>query len=227
MVTQSISIIIAAHQPLLLCGLMTLLRTDEGLNVLASCRDGMTCLQAIRDLSPDVAIIDCSLPNRGTSHVLAAVRSGELHTRPVVLSGAEDPSGTANLVKEGAYSVLSKEAPPDALVRCLRDVPGGQRALPIAGSANGGKRDARDLEGVQSSALTERERQIMNLVCEGLSNKDIGRLFELSDGTVKVHLHHIYEKLAIHNRTALAVLAAGNAHGRGVNGEASDLKRTR
>jgi hypothetical protein len=50
----------------------------------------------------------------------------------------------------------------------------------------------------------------MTLVCEGLSNKDIGRQFNLSDGTVKVHLHHIYEKLAIHNRTALAILAAGD-----------------
>jgi DNA-binding NarL/FixJ family response regulator len=47
----------------------------------------------------------------------------------------------------------------------------------------------------------------MTLVCEGLSNKGIGREFNLSDGTVKVHLHHIYEKLAIHNRTALAMLA--------------------
>jgi two-component system nitrate/nitrite response regulator NarL len=56
--------------------------------------------------------------------------------------------------------------------------------------------------------LTERERQIMELVRAGLSNKEIGRQCELSDGTVKVHLHYIYEKLAVHNRTALAVLAA-------------------
>ncbi|MBV9532462.1 MAG: response regulator transcription factor, partial [Bradyrhizobium sp.] len=58
-----------------------------------------------------------------------------------------------------------------------------------------------------------RERQIMQLVCEGLLNKDIARQIAVSDGTVKVHLHHIYEKLAIQNRTALALLAAGNWHG--------------
>jgi two-component system, NarL family, nitrate/nitrite response regulator NarL len=62
-----------------------------------------------------------------------------------------------------------------------------------------------------SVVLTERECQIMHLVCEGLSNKEIGRRFNLSDGTVKVHLHHIYEKLAIHNRTAPAVLTAGKS----------------
>jgi DNA-binding CsgD family transcriptional regulator/CRP-like cAMP-binding protein len=72
-----------------------------------------------------------------------------------------------------------------------------------------------------SIVLTERERQIMHLICEGLSNKDIGRRFNLSDGTVKAHLHHIYEKLAIHNRTALAMLAAGKSRRVGSSRERS------
>ena len=54
--------------------------------------------------------------------------------------------------------------------------------------------------------LTEREREIMHLVAEGLANKEVGRLLNISDGTIKVHLHHIYRKLAITNRTALAAL---------------------
>ncbi len=58
-----------------------------------------------------------------------------------------------------------------------------------------------------SIVLTERERQIMQLVCEGRSNKEVGRELNLSEGTVKVHLHNIYQKLAIRNRTALAALA--------------------
>jgi two-component system nitrate/nitrite response regulator NarL len=57
------------------------------------------------------------------------------------------------------------------------------------------------------TVLTERERQIMHLVSEGLSNKEVGRQLNISDGTIKVHLHHIYQKLAISNRTALAALA--------------------
>ena len=59
-----------------------------------------------------------------------------------------------------------------------------------------------------STALTARERQIMDLVCEGQSNKEVGRKLDLSEGTVKVHLHHIYQKLAIRNRTALTAFAA-------------------
>jgi two-component system nitrate/nitrite response regulator NarL len=86
-------------------------------------------------------------------------------------------------------------------------------------SLNGYDRSARGLAGDPSTRLTGRERQIMPLVCEGLSNKDIGRQFRLSDGTVKVHLHHIYEKLAIHNRTSLAVLAVGNPNLYGSDGD--------
>ena len=57
------------------------------------------------------------------------------------------------------------------------------------------------------AALTDRERQIVQLVSEGLSNKEIGRRLDISDGTIKAHLHNIYDKLAINNRTALAALA--------------------
>jgi two-component system, NarL family, nitrate/nitrite response regulator NarL len=69
----------------------------------------------------------------------------------------------------------------------------------------------RDRTESPSVVLTEREQQITQMVREGLSNKEIGRRCNVSDGTVKVHLHHIYEKLAIHNRTALAVLDLGTS----------------
>jgi two-component system, NarL family, nitrate/nitrite response regulator NarL len=205
-----VDVVVAAHEPVVLFGLMAMLRTTkQNFDVVASCRDGRTCLQAIRKLSPALAVLDSSLPDRGVLHVLAAVRSEELRTRVIVLSGSDDPSHTANLVGKGAYRILPKEVSPDALVRCLRQIPYGRRSPPVLKSLDGHDRSAGGLAGDLSDLLTERERQIMHLVCEGLSNKDIGRQLKLSDGTVKVHLHHIYEKLAIHNRTALAMLAAG------------------
>ena len=79
-------------------------------------------------------------------------------------------------------------------------------------SPNRSKRSPQETPGSPSTALTERERQIMHLVCEGQSNKKVGRKLNLSESTVKVHLHHIYQKLAIRNRTALA---AGGAAVRG------------
>jgi DNA-binding CsgD family transcriptional regulator len=71
-------------------------------------------------------------------------------------------------------------------------------------SPNRSKRSPQETPGRPSTALTERERQILHLVCGGQSNKKVGRKLNLSESTVKVHLHHIYQKLAIRNRTALA-----------------------
>jgi two-component system nitrate/nitrite response regulator NarL len=217
MAARCVNIVVAAHEPVVLCGLIAMLRAEPDFKVVAICRDGVTCLQAIRDLSPDLALLDSSLPRQGGLRVLASVKSEQLGTRVIFLSASAHSSNAANLMGRGAYGVLSKEASPEVLVRCLREVP-EQRWSSGRKSRNGHDPRSHPATESPSNALTRRERQVMNLVCEGLSNKDIGRQFNLSDGTVKVHLHHIYEKLAIRNRTALAMLAAGDSEASRRNG---------
>jgi DNA-binding NarL/FixJ family response regulator len=119
---------------------------------------------------------------------------------------------TATAIARGAYGVIPKEAGPELLLRCLRKVASGLRLLPHAiwdiTLRKGHKSAPRGtLENLQT-ALSVRERQIMQLVCEGLSNKEIGRQLHVSGGTITVHLHRIYQKLGIQNRTALAALAS-------------------
>jgi two-component system nitrate/nitrite response regulator NarL len=105
---------------------------------------------------------------------------------------------------DGACIVLSKEADAEMLVATLRKAAQGHAAAsPSAWQAND---EARAGEKPLTQ-LTDRERQIMRLVSEGLSNKEIGRRLNLADGTIKVHLHHIFQKLDISNRTILAALA--------------------
>jgi two-component system, NarL family, nitrate/nitrite response regulator NarL len=222
MATRCVSVIVGAHQPVVLCGLVSILRAEPDFTVIASCREGIACLEAIRDLSPDLAVLSASLPDQGAVQVLSALGSEQLGTQVILLSDSPDSSGATDLLAKGACCVLSMETPLDILVRCLREAPHGQKALLIHKPLNGHNHSPRSRVEGASVMLTERERQIMQLVREGLSNKDIGRQCNLSDGTVKVHLHHIYEKLAIRNRTALAVLAAGDLHGAGGNGEAND-----
>jgi DNA-binding NarL/FixJ family response regulator len=149
-----------------------------------------------------LALLDLSLPVQCGLQVLAMIRLERLCTRVIFLSASSDASDTAKPLAGGEYDVIPKEAAPHLLVRFLRQVASGLRSLPIPKSRN-----IHELEN-QSAALTERERQIMHLTCKGLSNKEVGRQLVLCEGTVKVHLHHIYQKLAIHNRTALAALAA-------------------
>jgi len=100
-----------------------------------------------------------------------------------------------------------KETLPETLVRSLRQIASGERIVPqssidqVVPAGHGVNSDN------ALAVLTDRERQIMRLVSEGLSNKQIGRRLNITDGTIKVHLHHIFQKLEISNRTALAALA--------------------
>ena len=109
----------------------------------------------------------------------------------------------------GAYGVVPRDASPEALITCLYWVAAGRRMLPFLLSGE----EPRQMQGRWTNygdsllQLTERERQIMQLVSEGLSNKEIGRRLNISDRTIKVHLHNIFQKLSISNRTALAAMA--------------------
>jgi two-component system nitrate/nitrite response regulator NarL len=204
------SLVIAARHPVVLCGLMSILRAESELNVVASCRDGATCIEAILELSPQLALLDLPLP--GLSGLLSAINLKHLCTRVVFLSTSSEYPDTKTAIEMGAYGTISKEAGPQLVTRSLRQVASGQRLLPRAAwdyvERNEHESGARGALENLPTMLTERERQIMHLVSQGRSNKEVGRQLKLSDGTIKVHLHHIFQKLAIHNRTALVALAA-------------------
>ncbi len=191
--------VIADRYPVVLCGLKSILHAENDFIVVASCCDGAKAMEAIRDLSPDIALLD--MQDAIGLEILAAVRSERLCTRVVFLTAAVGDRELVTVAAWGAYGVVTKDAEPEMLVDFLRQVASG-RLLPL------GLLDAEHSWQQERGAriiLTEREYQIMELVSEGLSNKEIGRRLNLSEGTIKVHLHHTYQKLAVHNRTALAV----------------------
>jgi DNA-binding NarL/FixJ family response regulator len=210
---RCVSVVIADRHPVVLCGLQSMLCAESDFNVVASCRDGKTLLEVIRDRSPDLALLDpFLLDDLNGLRLLAAIKSEHLGTRVVFFSLSFDTPETASAIARGAYGVILKEAAPELLLRSLRTVASGQRLLP-RGISNIKPRKWHKsdplgtLENLQT-AMTARERQIMHLVCQGLPNKEIGRLLHVAGGTIAVHLHRIYQKLAIQNRTALAALAS-------------------
>jgi two-component system, NarL family, nitrate/nitrite response regulator NarL len=95
----------------------------------------------------------------------------------------------------GAYGVIRKDVTPEILVQSLRRIADGQRLLPPSSSDRIVSREQGKVAVAENvlAVLTERERQIMHLVSEGLSNKEIGRKLNITDGTIKVHLHHIFQ----------------------------------
>jgi len=116
---------------------------------------------------------------------------------------------------------------PEILVQALRQVAEGRRLL-LLPTADQAVREQIAITESALAVLTDRERQIMRLVSEGLSNKEIGRRLNISDGTIKVHLHHIFQKLEISNRTVLAAMAISQDDGGGVipEHETSRIRRT-
>ena len=219
MATRRVGVVIADRHPFVLCGLKSVLEAESEFKVVATCRDGTTCIEAIRDLSPELALLDMSLPPEGGLPMLAAISSERLRTRLVFLSASLETSAVVTAIAGGAYGVIPQDATPQLLVRCVRKVTSGQKLLPIASwdpeLRNGHKHYSSRGLGTLSAVLSTRERQIVHLVGEGLTNKEIGRQLKLADGTIKVHLHRVYQKLAIHNRTMLAVLANGDRDGIG------------
>jgi len=196
-----ISIVIADHHPMVLCGLKSILCAEKGFNIVASYYDGVKCLQAIRDLSPDIALLGMFMPAVTGLEILRAATSEGLRTRVVLLAGSVGDRELVAAAAWGAYGVVTIEVTPEMLVYFLRQIAAG-RLLPLALLDAEHKHEQ---ERCAQTVLTERERQIIELVSEGLSNKQVGRRLDLSEGTIKVHLHHIYQKLAINNRTALAI----------------------
>jgi two-component system, NarL family, nitrate/nitrite response regulator NarL len=181
--TECIRVVIADPYPVIRTGLATVLEAEPDFRIVAHCADSATCIKAIQEFRPDIAIVDVSLPE-----ILAVIRSEGLPTRIVLFTALEG--------REGVYAVVPKDADPQRLLQTLRQVASGQKVL---------QQPAGDAEKA-ITALTDRERQILRLVSEGLSNKEIGRRLKITDGTVKVHLHNLFQKLVVGNRTALAAV---------------------
>jgi len=209
------SVVIADRHPVVLQGLTNVLQAESGFKVVASCSDGTNCIEAIRSLVPDIAILDISLPGLTGLEILTIANSESLSTRLVCFSASVEDRELVISAAAVAYGVILKDVTLEILVQSLRQVADGQRLLPPPADQTI-PREQRNIAENVLTVLTDRERQIMRLVSEGLSNKEIGRRLNIVDGTIKVHLHHIFQKLEISNRTVLAALAISHDDSVGV-----------
>lgn len=200
-------LVIADRHPVVLQGLASVFATVRDFEIVASCSDGASCVEAIRNSGSDIALVEEAFADVAGAEILAMIDDERLSTRVVFF--AAEHGDLSPSIAAGACSVISKHASLEALVQSLRVVADGGHLLPVPAPdllpASKGA-DGAVVDGVLA-VLTEREREIMRLVSEGLSNKAIARRLNLSQGTIKVHLHHVYRKLEINNRTELAALA--------------------
>lgn len=202
-------LLIADRHPVVLYGLASIFAAQRDFEIIASCSDGASCVEAMRSLAPDFAILDDAFLDLSGPEILAIANAENLPTRLVFFTASVDHGDLVAAAAAGACAIVPRHATPEILLQSLRRVASRWSLLPRLSSEQvlaGEERNSVTVENVLA-VLTDREREIMRLVSEGLSNKAIARRLSISQGTIKVHLHHIYQKLEINNRTALATLA--------------------
>jgi len=209
----SISIVLADDHPVVLRGVDAILSVHTDMNVLAVCTDGRAAAEAIRQLAPNVAVLDVVMPGFNGLEVLSTTAAEGSITKIVFLTAFATDDHILSAIANGARGIVVKEAAPDSLVECLRTVAAGKQWFPPDVVETALRRDAsRRAESDRVGSLTAREQQIVALVADGLSNREIARRINLAEGTIKLHLHTIYEKLETPNRTALTALAIAFRH---------------
>jgi two-component system, NarL family, nitrate/nitrite response regulator NarL len=206
---RSLTVVIADDHPVVLKGLRGLIETDHQFEVVGACADGVTALRLLQAHSPDLAVLDISMPGLTGVEVLRHLRRTNSKTRVVFLTASASDQQIIEAVALDAYGLMLKEAAADDLLECLQSVSAGVRWLPapLVNLARERERKRKAEADVLETALTTRERELVLLVADGLSNKEIARRIGVTEGTVKIHLHNIYQKLGVTNRTSMVSLA--------------------
>ena len=207
---RSVSIIVADDHPVVLGGLITLLKEDKTFKLVATCRNGEEAIDTIRALKPAIALLDVNMPKSNGLQVLKTLNAENLPTRVCFLAASLTDREIVDATNQGAVGILLKESAPDTLITCLHAIADGQKWLPanLIEGANERLREHHAQIAKVSEALSRREIEIMLKVAEGFSNKEVGRQLNISEGTVKMHLHSIYQKIHVTNRTSLANFAS-------------------
>src|SRR5215204_757628 len=205
---EEYTVVLADDHPIVLDALQALLRPERRFSVVATYANGQDALAGLRELEPQLAVLDINMPEPNGLQVLAAIEEEGLRTRVILLTGSASDGQIVKAVSHGAWGILLKDVAASTLLECLDKVAQGERWLPAALVSSAALREAErqgDLDRLEN-VLTAREREIAMLVATGNSNKHIAREAAISEGTVKLHLHNIYRKLSVPNRTSLSSL---------------------
>lgn len=200
-----ITLILADDHPLILDGMENLFRIEKDLRVVARCLDGEETLKAVRKHKPDILILDIRMPGKDGLAVLRAMRKENLPTPVVLLTAVVEEEEVAEAIRLGVRGLVLKELAPKLLVQCIREVNAGGLWLEKHSVSTALERLLQREAGRKEAAqvLTPREVEIVRQVAAGLRNAQIATQLFISEGTVKMHLHNIYQKLNVDNRTKL------------------------
>jgi two-component system, NarL family, nitrate/nitrite response regulator NarL len=190
---------------------------SRGIEVLAGLDSGVDCLEKIKDIDPDLLLLDLRMPDMDGLQVLKKIRKKDTKIPVVMLTTSDDEADLIECLKNGAQGYLLKDMEPDALVGALDDILSGNTVVAKGLTnvlAKAIKGDVPNKKAKKSAALfeelTPREAEILTYLGDGQSNKSIANALSISDGTVKLHVKSILRKLKVHSRVEAAIMAVKN-----------------
>jgi DNA-binding NarL/FixJ family response regulator len=204
-----IRIVVVDDHPIVLQGLRLLFERQPDFLVLACCVDAESAVEAVGAHRPDVVILDLRMPGASGLDALRAILSRKIACRSVLLTAAITHDEVLEAMKLGVRGLVLKESPPETLLTCVRQVYQGKEWLDPDTLTRTFRtvldRDAALREAAET--LTAREIEVVRMIGQGLRNRLIADRLSISERTVKVHLHNVYEKLGLDGRLELVLFA--------------------
>ena len=206
---EVIRVLIADDHRMVRQGLRTFLELQDGIEVAGEAADGAQCAELAAELKPDVILLDLVMPGVDGVGAMELLREAGSTARVLVVTSFTDRRMIIPAIRAGARGYVYKDVDPSALAAAVRSVHAGhvllepEVATALLDSGSGGAAEA----GVQAPSLTAREREVLVLIAQGRSNREIARALVLAEKTVKTHVSNILMKLGVADRTQAALWA--------------------
>ncbi len=196
----TIRLLVVDDHPPMRMGLVALIKSQPGMDVVAEASDGEEAIEVYDDVRPDVTLMDLRMPGMGGVEAILAIRKKHPDARVIVLSTYDLDEDIYRAIQSGAKSYLLKDMSTEEIASTIRAVYAGETLLPREVAE-------RLTQSSQRQPLTERERDVLEALIKGRSNKEIASNLCISEDTVKSHLKTLFSKLRVRDRTGAAVEA--------------------
>ncbi len=207
---KKIRLLLIEDNRLLRDGILTILKPQKDIVIIAASGDGKNTILKIHELKPNVVLLDLGLRSQNSLHVVEIVKKEFPQAKIIVMDLAPVQADILQYVKAGANGFILKDATLNDFLITIRSVAEGSTVLPpllvdslftqiVEHAVRDGKSKLKE-----AVRMTKREREVIALLSEGMSNKEIGQRIHVSTYTVKSHVHNIMEKLALHTRLEIA-----------------------
>ncbi|ABR49280.1 two component transcriptional regulator, LuxR family [Alkaliphilus metalliredigens QYMF] len=208
---KKIKILLVDDHSLMRQGLKQIIELEKDMEVIGQAGDGEEALEKVKQVCPDVILLDINMPKLNGIQVLRRLKDMDKTTKVIMLTFHEDREYLFETINLGANGYVLKDAESDSLIKAIRDVAMGESYIhPSLASQlvkEFNRRDDHHDKEPREGKLTKREYEVLTLIAEGQNNKEIASNLFISEKTVKNHVSNIFKKIHVNDRTQAAIYA--------------------